>query len=124
MEINDNDNDVTAIVQKLEMSPHPEGGYYRRVFQSDHSVGVDSARYGASTRPATSVTYFMLCDKAFAAWHRVKSDEMWNFCAGSSMHVLTLDPDTGEVRSSQGSCLRMLVLTVFFWICHHSDKSA
>jgi len=48
-------------ISKLQMQPHPEGGYYKEVYRSDESLDAVylPARYGKQHVFATSI-YFML----------------------------------------------------------------
>ena len=55
---------------------HPEGGYYAVVFRS---VSVVAPADGRGTRPALTTIYFLLPEGALSRWHRVWSDEVWDF---------------------------------------------
>ena len=57
------------LIAKLGLVRHPEGGWYRRDWQSD-----DTVRDG---RPLASMIYFLLPAGDRSAWHRVDADEIW-----------------------------------------------
>ena len=62
------------IVNKLNLEPHPEGGFYKRIYQSDVKqpfAGFDGERY-----LLTAIQY-LLDGNHYSAWHRIKSDEIW-----------------------------------------------
>lgn len=72
-------------IERLGLSPHPEGGWYRRTWQSGlvmdaaaHKVATGSAdEYSAGPRPLASVIYFLLPAGDTSAWHEVDADEVW-----------------------------------------------
>lgn len=80
--------DHLALVAALGLEPHPEGGHYREVFRSEHQV-----TYRGAQRSAGTSIYYLLCDGAFSAWHRIDADEAWYFHAGEplALHVLQAD---------------------------------
>lgn len=79
-----------ALIHKLDLHPHPEGGYYRETYraplqvQSPHHVGA---------RCALTSIYFLLDGTQHSAWHRVASDESWFFHLGADLHIYTLVPN-------------------------------
>lgn len=64
------------IIRELNLKPHPEGGYYRRTYRN--------ADAGAG-RSRCSAIYYLLDQEGFALWHRIDSDELWHWHAGSPM---------------------------------------
>jgi len=64
------------IIQKLDLTPHPEGGYYRRTYQNDE---------GAEGRGHATAIYYLLEGKEFALWHKVDADEIWFWHAGGTL---------------------------------------
>jgi len=107
---------VHKIIERFELVPHPEGGYFREVYRSaitfDHPAldrpAIDPAR--GSRRAGCTFIYFLLADQDFSAFHRVRcSDEIWHLYAGGPLevhtvvdaqrhakHVLTCDLQRGE----------------------------
>lgn len=77
-------------VECLQMEAHPEGGYYKASFQSD--VLMDSLAHGGERVLYTSI-YFLLQSEDVSHLHRLKSDELWYFHAGSSLTVHILEKD-------------------------------
>jgi hypothetical protein len=79
-------------IDRLNLSPHPEGGYYRVTYQSTLMIAQDalpSAFHG--NRHASTAIYFLLAQKDFSAFHRIASDELWHFYAGSGLMVYVID---------------------------------
>ena len=76
-------------IQNLKLQPHAEGGFYREIFRS--SVDVDQKHlpvgYDGSRRLATSI-YFLLRSGDVSRFHRLKSDELWYYHAGSGLKLL------------------------------------
>jgi predicted cupin superfamily sugar epimerase len=70
-------------VKQLEMLEHPEGGYYKETFRSEENV----TNRNGDTRSASTGIYFMLTSENFSAFHKIESDELFHFYAGSTMSV-------------------------------------
>ncbi len=93
-------------IRKLGLKPHPEGGYYRETYRSDERIvsGLPGRFHG--TRSFSTAIYFLLTGKNVSRLHRLQSDELWHFYAGSplSIHIINtagkyssimLGPDPG-----------------------------
>jgi predicted cupin superfamily sugar epimerase len=81
-------------IEKLQMQPHPEGGYYAETYRSSETVQGQHlpGRYGASRSFATAI-YFLVEGGTFSAMHRIKSDELWHYYAGSRISVYVIEPE-------------------------------
>ncbi|KMY85377.1 hypothetical protein BUMB_04434 [Candidatus Paraburkholderia calva] len=80
--------DSQELIRRLRLEPHPEGGYFRETYRAEqavHRAGSTESRYAATA------IYFLLCDGAHSAWHRIRSDEVWHFYAGDPIDVHVLD---------------------------------
>lgn len=83
---------VSEIIDHLELSPHPEGGYFRETYRSSGQVGQESlGRNFEGKRNYSTCIYFLLTSNDFSAFHRIKQDEIWHFYDGSPicLHVIT-----------------------------------
>jgi predicted cupin superfamily sugar epimerase len=91
--------DVDAVVARLGMKPHPEGGFYRETFRSQQRL---EAPLG--TRAASTAIYYLLPAGALGALHRVRSDEVWHFYSGQplTLHLLDERGTHREVRLGPG----------------------
>ncbi len=89
------------IIARLELRPHPEGGYYRETFRD---VQVDP-----NGRALSTAIYFLLRRGERSQWHRIDATEIWHYYAGHALtlriahegctqHAVRLGPDiaTGE----------------------------
>jgi hypothetical protein len=80
-------------IKKLQMLPHPEGGYYAETYRSSETIKADSLpkRYNGDRTFSTAI-YFLVEGGQFSALHRIASDELWHFYTGSSLLVYVIDP--------------------------------
>lgn len=85
-------NTINNIIKKLELLPHPEGGYYKQTYKSAGEIDLSSLgdRY-TSKRSYSTCIYFLLTSESFSAFHRIKQDEIWHFYDGSPilLHIIT-----------------------------------
>jgi predicted cupin superfamily sugar epimerase len=86
--------DAPAIIAELNLTPHPEGGYFRETYRSGETLPAHALppRYGTDRTIATSI-YFLLTADTFSAFHRLQSDELWHFHLGDPVTVHLLHPD-------------------------------
>jgi uncharacterized protein len=65
------------VIDRLELAPHPEGGWFRETWRHDPGDG---------TRGAGTAVYFLLAEGERSHWHRVlDADEMWHWYAGAPL---------------------------------------
>lgn len=85
-------------IEKLELVPHPEGGFFKEVYRADETITKESLpeRYDGNRAYSTSI-YFLLEGEQVSCLHRLKSDEVWNFYDGSSAKIYIIKPD-GELE--------------------------
>ncbi|MPY97583.1 MAG: cupin domain-containing protein [Actinophytocola sp.] len=76
-----------ALAERHDLLPHPEGGWYRRTWVSDHTVQTDRGQ-----RDAASAIHYLLPDGQGSRWHAVASDEMWLW-HGPGLLELWLEPE-------------------------------
>jgi predicted cupin superfamily sugar epimerase len=84
-------------MERLGLEPHPEGGHYRESYQAALELPPSALPAHGGGRPASTAIYFLLQSEEFSALHRIRSDELWHFYAGSSLVVHVLTPQ-GEYR--------------------------
>jgi predicted cupin superfamily sugar epimerase len=77
-------------IEKLQLTPHLEGGYYKEIYRS--GIFVDTAQLPHSNRNRSLSTsiYFLLKQGQFSAFHRIASDEQWHFYFGDPLLVYEL----------------------------------
>lgn len=87
------DDAVRRIVERFELVPHPEGGYYREVYRSTLTLDHPGVPPGFKReRAAATLIYFLLSGTDFSAFHRVRfSDEVWHLYAGGPLEIFVID---------------------------------
>ena len=83
-----------ALVQSLELVPHPEGGFYREVFRSTQTV---DPKDGRGPRSALTLIAFLVVEGRPSRWHRVLSDECWHWIEGASLELRVADPELERI---------------------------
>ena len=83
-----------TLIATLELTVHPEGGYFGELFRSPALVQPDDGR---GRRPALTTIYFLLPSGAVSRWHRVSSDEVWHFYEGAPLDLWTADPHARDI---------------------------
>jgi predicted cupin superfamily sugar epimerase len=81
------------VIARLDLRPHPEGGWFREVHRSPDPVDTP---HGA--RAAITSIYFLLEAGQVSRWHVVASDEIWHHHHGAPLELLAYQPDSGEFR--------------------------
>lgn len=83
---------LKAIIERLDLQPHPEGGYYKETYRSAGCISPENLNdnYQGSRNYATCI-YFLLTSSEFSALHKIHQDEIWHFYAGSPirLHVIS-----------------------------------
>lgn len=82
---------VQQLIGELNLAPHPEGGYYRRVYRSDRTVTMPPT---GESRAAMTTIYYLLCRGQVSRWHAIDTDEVWHFYEGDPLQLLIADPRT------------------------------
>lgn len=81
------------VIQRLQLAPHPEGGWYREIYRSAERV-----QRGSETRSATTAIYYLLEQQQLSRWHVVDADEIWHFYGGAPLELLAYDPRSRELK--------------------------
>ncbi|WMS42886.1 cupin domain-containing protein [Acuticoccus sp. MNP-M23] len=77
------------LIAKLNLKPHPEGGYFAETFRDAPN----------GDRGYSTAIYYLLEAGDLSAWHRVNdAAEVWHFYAGDPL-VITLSPDGHDATS-------------------------
>jgi predicted cupin superfamily sugar epimerase len=94
-----------AIIRKLELQPHPEGGWYRETWKGPDIGG----------RASGTAILFLLQAGERSHWHRVDADEIWLWHAGAPL-VLSMGIDeAGETRLGLGGEVVQAVVPTGWW---------
>ncbi len=81
-------------VRKLELIPHPEGGYFREIYRSEGLIPRAALPdgFGGDRAFSTSI-YFLLEHPDVSRLHRIQSDEIWHHYAGNPLRIVSVGPD-------------------------------
>ncbi len=79
-------------IQKLELQPHPEGGWFKEAYRSPERVAAEAlpGRFTDKRNFSTAI-YYLLEKGDFSAFHRIKSDEIWHFYDGDSLEIIEIN---------------------------------
>lgn len=82
------------LIRQLNLSPHPEGGYYRETYRSNGQISEESLpeNMSGSRNYATCIYFLLTTDKA-SAFHRINQDEIWHFYQGSPIRLHQISPE-------------------------------
>jgi predicted cupin superfamily sugar epimerase len=96
--------DAAYWIRKLDLKPHPEGGYYRQTYLADLVLpkGCLPADF-TGPRPASTAIYFLLDGENFSAFHRLRSDELWHFYVGEALLVHVIAAEGGYFKIQLGN---------------------
>ncbi|MEI7525512.1 MAG: cupin domain-containing protein [Mariniphaga sp.] len=87
------------IINRLDLQPHPEGGFYKEVYRSKGVIQGDSlgAKFQGERNYSTSI-YFLLTSEVFSSFHRIVQDEIWHFYDGSplALHIISPEGDYSQ----------------------------
>jgi len=87
-------------IASLNLTPHPEGGYYAETYQATETILHDAlpGRFGGD-RPYSTAIYFLLENHNRSVLHRIQSDEVWHFYAGGPLNVYVIEPTSGTLST-------------------------
>ena len=83
-----------ALIERLGLAPHPEGGWYRELHRSTVAVCRDG---DGERRCGLTLIAFLLEAGSCSRWHRVRgADEIWQHVAGAPLRLWRLPPEGGR----------------------------
>ncbi len=96
--------DLPDWARTLNLSPHPEGGWYRETWRSELTIGqsVLPPDY-TGARSAGTAILFLLMPGQQSAWHTVRSAELWLHHRGSPLLLETGHEQHGATTYLLGS---------------------
>jgi len=111
--VNPNKKNI-EIIKQFNLSPHPEGGWFREIVRSENSL----IREDGQSRNFITGIYYLLERDAKSAWHRVKNaDEIWIYLRGDPPNLLCLDNDNKLIRNSEDRPLNKSKFHQHFLLC-------
>lgn len=96
-------NDAPFWIDRLDLAPHVEGGYFRETYRSVEYIDKHALpeRFNGDRSFCTAI-YFLLHDNQFSALHRIKQDELWHFYTGDCLVVHIIDTTGNYSRIKLG----------------------
>ena len=70
--------ETCALIERLGLAPHPEGGWYRETWRAEAPPG---------SRSAGTLIHFLLEAGQRSHWHRVDADEIWLWQGGDRIEL-------------------------------------
>lgn len=87
--------DAHAIIERLGLQPHPEGGWYRETWRGPAKAG---------DRATATAIHFLLEAGQRSHWHKIDAAEIWLFHAGDPLRLSLAQGDAGQIRSVLLGC--------------------
>jgi len=89
-----NQNSAQQIIERLKLTAHPEGGFFRETYRSRGSINESSLPQDMiGSRSYSTAIYFLLPKDQSSKFHRLKSDELWHFHLGSPVEIIMMNHD-------------------------------
>lgn len=86
--------DAQSLITRLDLMPHPEGGFYRETFR-DKATDADG-------RARSTAIYFLLLEGQVSRWHAVDAVEIWHWYAGAPLELGIAAPGQPAERLQLG----------------------
>ena len=114
-------DNLTTLIATWNLSPHPEGGWYREVQRS----GISVLRPDGEQRSAITTVLFLLGSEDLSRWHCVHGgDEIWTFISGAPLSLfLHGDQDTISREITVGLNNPVVVVEAGVWMAARSRGS-
>lgn len=93
---------ISQIAKKLDLLPHPEGGFYKETYRSE--IETNYKGFDGKRSVATGI-YYLLGEGDFSAFHRIKSDETWHFYDGEALELFEITPEGELIKTFIGNQL-------------------
>lgn len=94
-------NTADTLIEKLNLIPHAEGGYFRRYYQSNQYI----TKEDDTKRRAGSAIYYLLKKGQFSAWHSISSDEIWHYYKGGLLEIYEIKKDGSLICHKLGDSI-------------------
>jgi hypothetical protein len=106
---------VAQLIERFGLVEHPEGGWYRRIHQSQQRVA-----QGGRDRAALTTIVYLLAAGQCSRWHCVTSDEIWHFYRGAPLALHRADPefsgvDTLRLHADGPDCQPVAIVPANHW---------
>jgi predicted cupin superfamily sugar epimerase len=79
-----------ALIEKLGLQEHPEGGWYRETWRAQADQG---------ERAGGTAIHFLLEAGQRSQWHKIDATEIWLFHSGDPLTLSLAESEAGPIRS-------------------------
>lgn len=86
--------DANYYIDNLNLQKHPEGGYYKETYRSEGKIKTSNDGLFPGSRNYSTAIYFLLKGQQHSKFHRIQSDELWHFHAGSPATIHIIHPNS------------------------------
>ncbi|MBX3240080.1 MAG: cupin domain-containing protein [Chitinophagaceae bacterium] len=105
-----------TIIEKLNLTRHPEGGFYRETYRGEKSITLDNGK----VRNTGTAVYYLLKDTDKSHFHKVSSDELWLFHQGEPLEIFMITNDGKLETKTLGNRLDLneepqVIITANVW---------
>lgn len=101
---------ASEIIESLNLSPHPEGGWYKESWRAETAPG---------ERASGTAIYYLLEEGQRSHWHRVDAVEIWHYYAGAALALSMAEdggaPDTTTLGGDLSKGERPQVIVPAHW---------
>ena len=119
------------IIKNLNLTVHPEGGYYKENYISKGLINANNFWQGAKgKRNFSTGIYFLLEKEQFSAFHKIKQDEMWHHYMGGTLllHIIDNKGKYTKVKIgkniNKGEYLQYVVPANYWFASEVQDKTS
>ncbi|MCS7052124.1 MAG: cupin domain-containing protein [Ignavibacterium sp.] len=115
-------------IEKLDLKPHPEGGYYKEIYRSAESIIIpDYTLNRKKQRNFSTSIYFLLEGNDKSHFHKLTSDEIWHFYDGSDIKIILLDELgnlTEVILGKEAHCFQYTIKKNLWFAAELIDKKS
>lgn len=86
-------SEANALIVRLRLQPHPEGGHFRETFRDEHG----------DARAHSTAILFLLKAGEVSRWHKVDAAEIWHFYRGDPLEILIAENGKPRTRHVLGN---------------------
>jgi predicted cupin superfamily sugar epimerase len=79
--------DAQSVISRFDLSPHPEGGWFKETWRASSVPGERAA--------GTAILYLLEVGQC-SAWHRIDAAEIWHHYAGAPLRLIINDGARSE----------------------------
>lgn len=109
------DKDKSFWLKKLQLRPHPDGGYFTENYRSIDKV--DGQSNNMSNHHASTSIYHLYDSEAKSFCHQLNADEMWYYHYGSSITIYVID-EQGNVSVKNVAQVKQKIWPCWFLKTH------